>query len=87
MPGKYTVSLEKRDEQGIAELAAPTPFEVEPLNFATLSPPDREAIIAFAKQTGELQRAALGTLEALNPQSNFVRPPPPGNLRMPGRQT
>ena len=66
LPGKYTVSLEKRDEQGVAELVAPTPFEVEPLNFATLSPPDREAIIAFAKQTGELQRAALGSLEALN---------------------
>ena len=44
----------------------PTPFEVEPLNFATLAPPDREAVLAFAKQTGELQRAALGTLEALN---------------------
>ena len=43
LPGKYTVSLEKRDEQGTAELVAPTPFEVEPLNFATLSPPDREA--------------------------------------------
>jgi photosystem II stability/assembly factor-like uncharacterized protein len=66
LPGRYTVSLEKRDEQGVAQLVAPTAFEVEPLNFATLSPPDREAIIAFAKQTGELQRAALGTVEALN---------------------
>ena len=44
----------------------PTPFEVEPLNFATLAPADRQAILAFAKQTGELQRAALGALEALN---------------------
>ena len=42
-----------------------TPFEVEPLNFATLAPPDREAVLAFARQTGELQRAALGSLEAL----------------------
>ena len=42
------------------------PFEVEPLNFATLAPGDRQLILAFAKQTGELQRAVLGTLEALN---------------------
>ena len=66
LPGKYTVALEKRDEQGTTELVPPTAFEVEPLNFATLPPPDREAVMAFARQTGELQRAALGTLEALN---------------------
>src|SRR5208337_1426151 len=60
------VALEKRDEQGTTELVSPTAFEVEPLNFATLPPPDREAVMAFARQTGELQRAALGTLEALN---------------------
>ncbi|MGC1722493.1 MAG: glycosyl hydrolase, partial [Isosphaeraceae bacterium] len=66
LPGKYTVVLEKRDEQGTTELVPPTAFEVEPLNFATLPPPDREAVMAFARQTGELQHAALGTLEALN---------------------
>ena len=63
LPGKYTVVLEKRDEQGTTELVPPTAFEVEPLNLATLPPPDREAVMAFARQTGELQRAALGTLE------------------------
>src|SRR5271157_1759349 len=46
-------------------MVPPTAFEVEPLNFATLAPPDREAVLAFARQTGELQRAALGSLEAL----------------------
>src|SRR5271166_92053 len=66
LPGKYTVALERRDEQGTTELVPPTAFEVEPLNFATLPPPDREAVMAFARQTSELQRAALGTLEALN---------------------
>jgi len=66
LPGKYTVALEKRDEQGTTELVPPTAFEVEPLNFATLPARDREAVMAFARQTGELQRAALGTLEALN---------------------
>jgi photosystem II stability/assembly factor-like uncharacterized protein len=72
LPGRYTVGLEKRDDQGTTELVPPTAFEVEPLNFATLSPPDRDAIVAFAKQTGELQRAALGALEALNDGLNQV---------------
>jgi hypothetical protein len=66
LPGKYTVSLEKLHEQGDTELVAGTPFEVEPLNFATLAPPDRDAVLAFARQTGELERAALGSLEALS---------------------
>ena len=65
-PGSYTVSLEKREDQATTELVPPAPFVVEPLNFATLAPGDRQSILAFAKQTGELQRAALGTLEALN---------------------
>jgi hypothetical protein len=65
LPGKYTVSLEKREEQGIKEMVPATGFEVEPLNFATLPPPDRQAVLGFARQTGELQRAALGALEAL----------------------
>ena len=66
LPGQYTVTLEERQEQGTKELAPATPFEVEPLNFASLPPPDRAAVMAFARQTAELQRAALGTLEALN---------------------
>jgi hypothetical protein len=66
LPGRFTVSLDKRDDQGIVELVPPAPFDVEPLNFAMLAPPDRAAVLAFARQTGELQRAALGTLEALS---------------------
>jgi len=72
LPGRYTVSLDKREDQGTSELVPPTPFEVEPLNFATLAPPDRAAVLAFARQTAELQRAALGTLEALNDGLNQV---------------
>ena len=72
LPGSYTVTLEKREDQATTELAPPAPFVVEPLNFATLAPGDRQSILAFAKQTGELQRAALGTLEALNEGLNQV---------------
>jgi photosystem II stability/assembly factor-like uncharacterized protein len=65
LPGKYTVTLEKRDEQATVELAPPSPFEVEALNLASLPLPDREAVMTFARTTGELQRAALGALDAL----------------------
>jgi len=65
LPGKYTVAIERRDEKGTTELAGPTSFEVTPLNFATLPASDRAAVLAFARQTGELQRAALGAAEAL----------------------
>ena|GEM_PF-3739507 len=71
LPGKYTVALEKRDEQDTTELVPPTAFEVEPLNFATLPPPDREAVMAFARQTGELQRDSLATCH-----SQLIWPPP-----------
>ena len=66
LPGKYTVGLEKRSDAGMTELAAAVPFEVEPLNFASMPAPDRAAVLAFARQTAELQRAALGTVEALD---------------------
>jgi photosystem II stability/assembly factor-like uncharacterized protein len=66
LPGSYTVTLEKRENETTTELVAPTPFVVEALNLASLAPGDRQSILAFAKQTGELQRAVLGTLEALN---------------------
>jgi photosystem II stability/assembly factor-like uncharacterized protein len=66
LPGKYTVSLETRDESGSTERVPATPFEVEPLNFATLPQADRDAVLEFARQTADLQRAALGALEAVN---------------------
>jgi len=72
LPGKYTVSLDRRDDKGITELVPPMPFEVEPLNLATLPVADRAAVLAFAKQSGELQRAALGTFEALSEGINQV---------------
>ncbi len=66
LPGKYTVSIERQDEKGVTELAAATPFTVEALNLTTLPAADKAAVLAFARKTAELQRAALGTLSALN---------------------
>ncbi len=60
VPGTYTVSLEKRVEGVTTQLAAATAFVVEPLGMPSLPPADREAILAFQRQTGELQRAVMG---------------------------
>ncbi len=60
VPGTYSVSIERRAGDVTTELVPPTPFEVEPLGMPSLPPADREAVLAFQRQTGELQRAAMG---------------------------
>ena len=70
MPGTYTVSLSKRVDGEETELVPPTSFEVEPLGLPTLPPADREAILAFQKQTGRLQRAVMGAGAAAGEAAN-----------------
>ncbi len=64
LPGSYTVSLSQRVDGAVTELAAPTPFEVEALGQPSLPAQDRAAVLAFQRQTGELQRAVMGTSRA-----------------------
>ena len=64
VPGRYSVSLEKWVDGVVTEIVAPTPFEVEPLGMPSLPPADRNAVLAFQRQTGELQRAVMGTNRA-----------------------
>ncbi|UCG53249.1 MAG: glycosyl hydrolase, partial [Candidatus Latescibacterota bacterium] len=66
LPGTYTVSLDKRVDDVTTQIVAPTEFEVEPLGRSLLSPPDREAVLAFQRKTGELQRAVFGADAAAN---------------------
>jgi hypothetical protein len=63
VPGTYTVSLVKRSGGQLTELIPPTPFEVEPLGMASLPAPSREEILAFQKQTAELQRVVDGAYQ------------------------
>ena len=72
VPGTYTVSLSKHVDGEEVELAPPTPFEVEPLGLPTLPPADREAILAFQRQTGRLQRAAMGASAAAGEAANRI---------------
>ncbi len=60
MPGKYTVTVDRRVNGVMTQLIPPTEFEVEPLGLSSLPPADRGELLAFQKKTGELQRAVLG---------------------------
>ena len=64
LPGSYAVSLAKRVDGQVTALAEPQSFAAEPLGSASLPAPDRAALLAFQKQTGKLQRAVLGSVEA-----------------------
>lgn len=57
VPGRYTVSLEKIEDGVTTQWVGPTPFEAQPLGLPALPPADREAVLAFQRQTGELLRA------------------------------
>lgn len=64
VPGNYTISIERIEDGVTSQLLEPTSFEVEPLRQPTLPPADREAVLAFQRRVGELQRAAMGATRA-----------------------
>ncbi len=72
VPGAYTVGISKRVDGEETELVPPTPFEVQPLGLPTLPPADREAILAFQRQTGRLQRAVMGAGAAAAEAANRI---------------
>ena len=72
VPGRYTVSIEKRVDGVVTELASAMPFDVEPLGMASLPPADRAAVLAFQRQTGDLQRAVMGTTAAASDAADRI---------------
>jgi len=64
VPGTYSVSIEKRVGGVTTQLVAPTAFQVEQLGMPSLPPAPREAVLAFQRLTGELQRAVIGANRA-----------------------
>jgi photosystem II stability/assembly factor-like uncharacterized protein len=64
VPGTYTVTLAKRVDGALTELAGPASFEIVPALAGTLPEADRAALTAFQRQTARLQRAVLGASEA-----------------------
>ncbi len=65
-PGIFTVELVKRIDGRESILGKPEQFEAIPLGTASLPAPDREKVLAFARKTGRLQRAILGSGKALD---------------------
>lgn len=59
-PGRYTVTLARRQGGVETDLAGPVTFEVVPLAARALPATDRAALQAFVVETAALQRAALG---------------------------
>ncbi len=64
LPGRYTVSLQKRVDGKLSDLAAPQPFEAVAVGTATLPARDKAELLAFQKEAARLQRAVLGAVEA-----------------------
>jgi photosystem II stability/assembly factor-like uncharacterized protein len=64
VPGKYTVSLAKRMDGKLTQLAGQAPFEVVAIGTSSLAAADGAALAAFERKTARLQRAALGAVSA-----------------------
>lgn len=57
VPGKYTVEVSEMVDGEIAEVIAPTEFEIEPLMFDDTLEPDRQAILEFSHKVAKLANA------------------------------
>ncbi|MCU0305218.1 MAG: hypothetical protein MUC56_14295 [Thermoanaerobaculales bacterium] len=64
LPGAYTVSLASEVDGVVTELAGPESFAVVDLGGGTLPVEDPAGALEFSREAAELQRAALGAVEA-----------------------
>jgi len=64
VPGKYSVSFEKRVDGALQPLTEPQSFVVESLGLQTLKAQDAAELLAFQRKTARLQRAVLGAIDA-----------------------
>ena len=61
LPGSYTVSLAQRVDGEVTDLAGPVSFRIAPINEPAIAAQDRDAVLAFQRETGELLRAVTGS--------------------------
>jgi hypothetical protein len=73
MPGTYSVTLAKKVNGEITELAGPDTFEVVPLNNRTLPAEDRTALVAFQQEASELSRAVEGAVRMTNELTEKIK--------------
>ncbi|HKK63494.1 MAG TPA: hypothetical protein VJ951_13090 [Bacteroidales bacterium] len=60
MPGKYSVSLDLINREGVERLVDPIEFEAKSLNIGAIQPNDRSEIIEFQNEIIEFSRVFLG---------------------------
>lgn len=72
MPGKYTVTIFRHHNGDTKQLTDPEPFELKALEGATLPATNREALVAFQKETADFQRVFFGATSMLNDASEKV---------------
>ncbi len=65
VPGTYEVSLSRRVDGVMTALGEPQRFEAVALGSASLPAEDKKALLAFQRETAELQRAVLGSQRAV----------------------
>ncbi len=53
-PGQYTVEVEQRVGDEIIAVIPPTSFDIEPITFADLTAQQRQEVIDFCRQAGQL---------------------------------
>lgn len=63
LPGKFTVTMAKKEAGVLTALSGPVDFQVVPLNLATFTAENREAAREFQDKTRRLYRAVRGALE------------------------
>ncbi|MFN3917067.1 MAG: WD40/YVTN/BNR-like repeat-containing protein [Flavobacteriales bacterium] len=66
LPGKYSVELFLSENGELKKITDAVSFEVEMLNNQTLAAKDKEAIMAFNKQLGDLRLSIKGASELKN---------------------
>ncbi|HSB10434.1 MAG TPA: glycosyl hydrolase [Blastocatellia bacterium] len=66
MPGKYSVMLSKRVNGVTTPVSSAQEFAVVVEGQASMSPPDRAALVEFQQKVARLQRAVSGSLETAN---------------------
>jgi hypothetical protein len=72
-PGTFTVELATFEESEFTALSGPVEFDVVALGEHTLPMPDRDAVVAFHLEAGELQRQVMGADAALQRAMDEVR--------------
>ncbi|HKV27519.1 MAG TPA: hypothetical protein VJN90_04515 [Candidatus Acidoferrales bacterium] len=70
MPGKYTVTLSKRVEGVVSQIAEPKSFEVYALGAGTMNPEDHATLVEFQQKVAHLYSAVYGALETADDLNN-----------------